>query len=298
MKLFIRNIEVSFKGADINPISKLRVVFDVGKHDGESFNAGVIRIYNLNFSSRGALAKLISSEFDPDTKPTMQCILRVGYGDQLVQLLAGDILFATNQRIGPDWVTEIKIYAGLYNARVALTTLSYGKNTSAKKITNDLLATIKGVDIQYTQEADKALQKKSVLSYSMAGNVYNEAKVFLSSYGLSFKIEDDGVLLVYVPGKPRESKRSQNDANTFSPENGLLGTPKITSSGIEIRSLLRPQVKILQRFYVDSESINETLQNQDRFTNEYFITGLKHSGDTHSDEWHTEIIGAYVGIDN
>lgn len=295
MKLFNRNIEVSFKGVDINPITKLRVIFDVGKHDGENFNAGVIHIYNLNSSSRGALAKLISS--DSSTEPTMQCIIRVGYGDQLIQLLAGDVLYATNQRIGPDWLTEIRIYAGLYNARVATINIDYASKTSAIKVTNDLLAKIKGVDIQFTKEAEDILQNKSIKDGTFSGGAYKEAKLFLSRYGLSFKIEDDGVLFVYVVGKPRESTRNQNEANTFSPDNGLLGTPKITSSGVELRSLLRPQIKILQRIYIDSESINETLQNQNRFTNEYFVTGLKHSGDTHSDEWFTEMIGAYVGID-
>lgn len=296
MKLFNRNVEVTFEGADINPVTKLRVAFDVEKQDGEQFNTGTIRIYNLNSVSRGSIAKVIHNELTPWAEPIIKCTLRVGYGDQLVQLISGDILFATNQRIGPDWITDIEIYTGRYAALKSDLQISYGKKTSAKKVANDILATIKDVDIHYTQEAEKALQNKSVLSYSMSGIAYNEAVVFLSRYDLKFTIEDDGILLVYKKNEPQDPNRNQTEANTFKPENGLLGSPKVTRSGVEFQALLRPQVKILQRVYVESQSVNETLQNQDRFSNEYFVTGLKHTGDTHSDEWYTDITGSYVGL--
>jgi len=296
MKLFNRNVEVTFEGADINPVTKLRVAFDVSKQDGVQFNVGTIRIYNLNSSSRGALARIIQSQDDPCIGEHIKCTLRVGYGDQLIHLITGDILFASNQRVGPDWITDIEIYTGRCAAIKSDLQISYGKKTSAKKIANDLLATIKNVDIQYTQEAEKALQNKSVLSYSMSGIAYNEAAVFLSRYDLKFTIEEEGSLLVYKKGEPRDLTSSQTELNTFKPENGLVGSPKVTRSGVEFQSLLRPQVKILQRVYVESQSVNETLQNQDRFSNEYFVTGLKHTGDTHSDEWFTEIEGAYVEL--
>jgi len=296
MKQFNRNIEVSFEGADINPVTKLRIAFDVSKQDGVQFNVGTIRIYNLNPSSRGTLARIIHNQDDPCIGEYIKCTLRVGYGDQLIHLITGDVLFASNQRLGPDWITDIELYTGRCAAIKSRLQLSYGKKTSAKKIANDLLATILGVDIQYIEEAEKALQNKFALSYSMSGIAYNEAAVFLSRYDLKFTIEEDGSLLVYKKGEPRDLTSSQTELNTFKPENGLLGSPKVTRLGVEFQSLLRPQIKILQRVHVESKSISETLQNQDKYSREYFVTGLKHTGDTHSDEWFTEITGSYVAL--
>ena len=296
MKLFNRNIEVSFQGVDITPITKLRISFEVDKQDGEQFNNGKIRIYNLNASSRASLAKIIHYEPTPWAEPIVKCILKVGYGDELVQLISGDILIATNQRVGPDWITDIEIFTGLYDSQKSDVKLDYSKTTSAKKIVNDLLSTIENVDIQYTVEAEKALSNKKVQDYTMTGIAYNEGRLFLSRFGLDFIIEDDGILLVYVSGEPRETQRNESNSVTFKPANGLLGSPKVTRTGVEFQALIRPQIKILQRVYVESQSVNETLQNQDKYSNEYFVTGLKHSGDTHSDEWYTEITGTYVDI--
>ncbi len=295
--LFNRNFEVSFKGVDILPISRLRVSFDVSKQDGEQFNNGIIRVYNLNSSSRAALARVIHNSKTPWVEPKIQCTLKVGYGEELVQLISGDILIATNQRIGPDWITDIEVYTGWFSSKKSGTQLHYGKRTSAKKIINDLLSKIADFDIQYTTKAESELKGKTVQSYTMAGIAFNEAKIFLARYGLRFAIEDDGILLVYVFNNPRDEARAQNNSVTFKPTNGLLESPKITRVGVEFKALLRPQIKILQRVYVESQSINETLQNQDKFTNEYFVTGLKHTGDTYSDEWYTEISGSYIGLD-
>lgn len=295
--LFNRNVEVSFKGVDILPVSRLRVAFDVSKQDGEQFNNGIIRIYNLNSSSRSALAKVIHNSKTPWVEPIIQCTLKVGYGDELVQLISGDVLIATNQRIGPDWITDIEVYTGWFSSKKSGTQLDYGAKTSAKKVVNDLLSKISDFDIQYTTKAESKLKGKTVQAYTMNGNAYNEAKVFLPRYGLRFSIEDDGILLVHAFNEPRDETRNENNTSTFNPTNGLLDSPKITRVGVEFKALLRPQIKILQRVYVESQSINETLQNQDRFTNEYFITGLKHTGDTYSDEWYTEISGSYVGLD-
>lgn len=291
---FERKIRVSFDGVSVAPVEKLRVSFQVDKDDGEHANRGMIRIYNLNASSRSALARAFPIE-TPFVEPVIKCYLFTGYGDRLVQLIGGEVLSATNQRIGPDWITDIEIYTGLYAATVSNIQISYDGKTSAKKVITDLLAPI-GVDIRYTDAAESALQGKTVTDYSTSGLSIYETNNFLSRYGLAFVIEEDGIGLVYVNNSPREGERNQRFENTFNQENGLIGTPKVTRSGIEFQSLLRPTIRIMQRIYVESQTINQTLQNSSNLASEYFVTDIKHIGDTHSDEWFTEITGAYVGL--
>jgi len=295
---FNRNIELSFKGDGIKipPISKLRMSFDIDSQDGSQFYHGVVRIYNLKSSSRAALARVIYNSTTPWAKPIITCTLKVGYGKELIQLISGEVFVTTNQRIGADWITDIEVYVGLFAAKKSATTLDYKGKTSAKKIANDLLSKIIGFDIQYTQESEEELKGKTVKQYSMAGNGYNEAKEFLARFSLDFELRSDGVLLVYKKGKPKVANETKTNENTFKPTNGLLGSPKVTRSGVEFQSLLRPNLRLFQHVYIESQTINETLQNQKQVTNKYFITGLKHIGDTWSDEWYSEVVGAYVGV--
>lgn len=293
---FERKVRVSFDGVSITPVENLRVSFQVDKDDGEHANRGMIRIYNLNTSSRSALARAFPVE-TPLIEPVIKCYLFVGYGDRLVQLIGGEVLSATNQRVGPDWITDIEVFTGLLAATVSSIQVSYDGKTSAKKVIDDLLAPI-GVDIRYTQEAQAAIEGKAVTDYATSGLSIYETNNFLSRYDLGFVIEEDGIGLVYKKHAARESGRNQNAENTFKQENGLIGTPKVTRSGVEFQALLRPTVRIMQRIYVESQTISQTLQNESRIANEYYVTGIKHTGDTRSDDWFTEITGAYVGLDD
>lgn len=291
---FDRKVRVSFDGISIPPVEKLRVAFQVDKDDGEHANRGTVRIYNLRASSRSALARAFPVE-TPFVEPVIKCYLFTGYGDRLVQLIAGEVLSATNVRVGPDWITEIEVFTGIQAATMSNIQVSYDGKTTAKKIINDLLAPI-GVDIRFTEDAEKAVQGKTVSDYSTSGLSIYETNNFLSRYNLAFVIEDDGIGLVYVRNQPRENSRDQRSENTFNQESGLIGTPKVTRTGVQFRALLRPTVKVLQRIYVESQTINATLQNESKLASEYFVTGVKHIGDTHSEDWYSEIIGAYVGL--
>lgn len=291
---FERRVRVSFDGVSITPVEKLRVSFQVDKDDGEHSNRGMIRIYNLNASSRSALARAFPVE-TPLIDPVIKCFLFVGYGDRLVQLIGGEVLSATNQRVGPDWITDIEVFTGLLAATSSSIQVGYDGKTSAKKVIDDLLAPM-GLDIRYTPQAQAAIEGKAVTDYATSGLSIYESNSFIARYDLRFTIEEDGIGLVYKKHTAREAERNQTSENTFKQENGLIGTPKVTRSGVEFQSLLRPTVRIMQRVYIESQTISETLQNESRIANEYYVTGVKHTGDTRSDDWFTEITGAYVGL--
>jgi len=291
--LFERKIRINFSGIKIPPVEKLRISFEVEKSDGSQMNHALIRIYNLNPSSRHALARVVHKKTIMQ-EPVITCHLAAGYQGELRQLISGDIYTATNQRVGPDWITDIELFTGIGRVKRSASTVSYALKTSAKQIVDELLAPL-GLIFRFTSEAFKKLTSETVLSYSASNLSTKAAAVFLDRYRLGLMIEDDNQGLVYALDYPRDSTTA-NDSNTFSIKNGLIGSPKVTITGVEFQSLLRPTVKILQRVFVESETINETLQNQNDYRSEYYVTGLKHIGDTHSDEWYTEIEGAYVGV--
>lgn len=292
--LFERTAKVIFTGINVPAVEGLRIAFQVDKSDGQSFNHGSIRVYNLAANTRNALARTVPYE-TPLADPVVTVSLFAGYVGNAVNLITGDLLSATNYRAGPDWITEMEIYSGMAAAMKSIATVSYNGRTSSKKVLEDILAPMK-IDIKYTAGASEALQGQSVPGYTADGKSMAEANNFLSRYNLEFTLEEQGQGLVYAKFKPRDQQTTRTDTNSFTPKNGLIGTPKITRDGAEFRSLLRPGVKLLQRVFIESQTISATIQNSKNLSAELFAKKITHTGDTRADEWYTDLQGFYASL--
>jgi hypothetical protein len=226
--------------------------------------------------------------------PIVMVKLSAGYGEEIAHLYSGDILWAHNEQRGPDWITQMELYTGLAAATSAASQVSFAKQTQARSVLESILKPL-DVSIRYTPEAEQVLSGKIVEDYTTSGLAHREADDFLRRYDLAFTIEEDKQGLVYRPTRPREPDRQRSEENTFSADNGLVDTPKITRSGVEIRSLLRPQIRIFDKFFVRSPTVQGTLRSVD-YSAEYYAIHLRHIGDTHGEDWHTEIEGAYTKL--
>jgi len=294
---FNRSVRVEFTGANINPITNLRVAFEVDKNDGQQFNHALLTIWNLNATSRAQIARPMPLDIDlrfEMVTPIVSVRLFAGYGEKTSFLYGGDILWAHNSQEGPDWLTRIELYTGLAAATSAAAQVSFAKQTQARSVLESILKPLE-LSLRYTPEAEDVLIGKIVEDYTASGLAYREADEFLRRYDLAFTIEEDGQGLVYRPTRPREPDRAREEGNTFSADNGLVDTPSVTRSGVEIRSLLRPEMRIFDKFFVRSPTVQGTLRNVD-YAAEYYAIHLRHVGDTHGDDWHTEIEGAYTKL--
>lgn len=307
MPKFNRAVRVDFlsSAADpvgdvIEPITDLRVSFDVDKADGIQMNHATLVIYNMSPNDRAAISRPMPLRFDLRyalVDPVVTVRIFAGYEQDTVRhLYTGDLLFAHTNRVGPDWVTQIELYTGLSQATRPIQ-VSFRTPTPAREILEAIVRPL-ALTLRYTPDAAITLEGKLVQDYSVSGIAYREAEIFLRNrFGLSFTIEDEGQGLVYVPTKARAPNEAKSDANTFAPRTGLIGTPRITRTGIELRSLLRPDFALFQRFFVDSETTRGTLQSPD-YTPEYFAAQVKHAGDNRGDEWFTDIVGFYANLDS
>lgn len=289
--MFDRSARIEFEGVDIKDIEDLRIVFDVDKNDGLQFNHGNIVIYNLSRENRAKIARPYPLGY-PMIEPIIKVSLYAGYVGNEVLILSGDILSATNEKRGPEWMTTIDIYSGLDDSTKADAQVSFAIATDAKVVADKLLSEL-GIDIKYTPDALAEIQNKKTSDFAASGLAANEATTFLARYGLAFTIEENGQGLVYVDERPRNPDAAKSNDNTFKPTNGLLGTPKITRSGVEIKSLLRPRLKLFERIFVESETTKGSLQASPDYSPDYHIIGLRHVGDTRGDDWFTEIECAY-----
>lgn len=305
MMKFLRECRVEFYNITpegtfqvIQAISELRIKFEVDKTDGSQMNHATLLIYNMRPTDRASIARPMPLSFDwrySIIEPAVTVRIYVGYNNEFVHMYTGDILWAHTNRIGPDWVTQMELYTGLTQSTTP-SQVSFSKPTSARVVLEAIAAPLE-VTLRYTDAAAVALEGKQVTDYSGSGLAYREANQFLRKYGLAFTMEDEDQGLIYSPNSPRDPNQQKAPGNTFSPTSGLIGTPKITRAGVEIRSLLRPNMALMQRFFVESETIRGTLQGSPDYSPEYFASHIRHSGDNRGDEWYTDIEGFYARLE-
>lgn len=291
--MFKRSAQVSFGGVSVPTVTDLRVIFEVDKSGGEHLNRANIEIYNLSTTSRAQLAKPFNLG-EPLVEPLIRVFLRAGYEGEEVQMIAGELLSGVNQKDGPDWITTLDVVSGINAATKSTTNTSIGKPTSARVIADKLLDTL-GIEIRYTEEAAQRLGRERANDFSASGLSFRETTIFLRRYDLEFTIEEDGQGLVYVENRPRNPNGGQNADNTFTPDNGLVGAPAITRTGVEFRALLRPRIRLLERIFVESQTITGTLRGE-RLPADYRVLAVRHTGDTRGEDWFTEIEGAYSNL--
>ena len=99
----------------------------------------------------------------------------------------------------------------------------------------------------------------------------------------------------YVPVDP--------DPIVVSPTTGLIGSPQQTDAGVNIRSLLNPNIvmvlpprlikidQALTRQELKRIGVNSSSLEQD---GTYKIIGVRHVGDTRGNDWYTEVVGLSV----
>jgi hypothetical protein len=293
MALFDRSIRVEFSGVDIPKITDLRVAFEVDKNDGLQFNHGLITIYNMSANNRFKIARAHPDGF-PMIEPIITVSLYAGYKDKEILLFTGDVLSAINSKRGPTWQTEIDIYSGLNDSTRADVQVSFSLPTNSKSIIDQLLANL-NIDIKYTPEAFSILRSRRINDFSASGMAAKEASILLSRYGLGFTIEESGQGLVYVSYKARNPQSGKTNDNSFTPQNGLIGTPMITRRGIDLKAYLRPRLKLFEKIFVQSATTTGTLQAVD-YSPEYHIIGLKHIGDNRGADWFSELECIYSSL--
>lgn len=299
---FGRVCRLEFLDKPIRPITDLRIQFETESNDGQQMNRANIVVYNLEPNARAAIARPVQLDVDINlnffNNPIVTVKLFAGYKDDLVQLFAGNIWSCFHNKVGPDWITTMELLTNYEQMMKSQVQVSFGEPTAPKDIVQEILKPLK-LNVKFTSKATQVLeQSEKVSDYSTSGLAYREADNFLKKYGLSFTSEDDGQGLVYDPSEPRDPDVAKTNYNTISPETGLVGTPKITSSGVELKTLLRPNLKLFQKIFVEAETLRGTLKDSTTYAAEYYPIHIKHTGDNRGDEWHTDIDATYISIVN
>ena len=100
------------------------------------------------------------------------------------------------------------------------------------------------------------------------------------------------------------SEREDSDTYTFTPANGLIGTPEIKINGVDVDVLLNPRIRPYDLYAVESETAALTFNSIyykpfefPRTSGESLnqVIAIRHEGDYYGDTWQTSLEGIRAG---
>jgi hypothetical protein len=275
-------------------LGELRTSFDVRQFDRQSPNTADILVYNLSDNTKMKLSR----EF---TKVS----LRAGYESNFAPIFEGTIRQFRSGRSSPT-DTYLNIRAGdgdiAYTQGVMQVTLSAG--ATAEDMINSILQALAPLGVTRGQVVGLP-PERSIRAVVLSGMIREVLRELCQGWRLSWSIQNGRL----------DIRPSENAVDTRSPivlnsVTGLIGRPEQTIDGVRARALLNPQITVARTLQIDNKSIQQgqydlsnfgPVQNDAldrvRITEDglYRVVAVDHVGDTHGQEWYSEIVCLAIG---
>lgn len=273
-------------------VSLLRCLFKTSYVMNTAAQIGTLVVYNMNAATEKAT---IEEGF--------QIRVEGGYEQgQYGEIFTGDILqIIRNREDGIDYRLEILAMRGIGAFDINHTRSTIAANSEPRDIINTVC-----------KNADEKIPVGEI-SENLSQRPLPRGKVLFGTPGKYLR--DIALANNACFGLNEEGKAVMECANDEIPEDhvlyltpmtGLVGTPKYTDNGIQIKMLLEPRIKIRGLVKIDNDIIQRQLisvgsdgkssTGQDQKlqfdkNGEYKVISYSHSMDTFGDEWVTEVIG-------
>jgi len=282
-------------------VTGLRMAFDIEKNLTEIPNPATFKLWNLSAAKRAQIED-----------PEIYCSLNAGYGPNPPLIFKGAVIDAYSHPEGPDIVTYLEVRDGFIEWRDEISTVNFSpKESKTKKgVVRNLNATAKNIinycakDLKMAVKYDSSVQDflfKRGFSYygaareaisrvcKAAGYIFSIQNGVIYIHSRQWSITDSGILITSDSGMIGSPERlrttAKQTAKVKDEETGKkvdvkTATPKF--DGWRITSLLRPELECGDYFIVKSKMTP--------FENGKTIraTKVRHSGDTHTDDWYTQ----------
>lgn len=277
------------KGIDL---SQLRFVFQISAADIETPNTAFIRVYNVSDDT----ANKIRKEYT-------RVILQAGYDNANFGVIFDGTLkqIKRGRENATDNFLDLIAADGdiPYNFAVLNKSLSAGMSQADRL---DAIAKAAGVEVTYRPASfpGGVLPRGKVLW----GMFRDEMRNFATTTGTTWNIQDGKIQVVpltsYVPG----------EAVVLTSRTGMIGLPRQTQLGIEVRCLLNPRIRIGTRVKIDNKSIQEAFRQVTRATESltqeaytafaklatisadgfYRVLSIDYEGDTRGNSWYCDLV--------
>ncbi|WP_231985542.1 baseplate hub protein [Pseudomonas vancouverensis] len=266
---------------------QFRIQFNVDISPGDAVSFADIRLYNMN--KRSAIAQRSS------------IVLRAGYSDNIDAIFTGFVTNTLREREpgSPEIITRLICRSGQPATDRLSAQLSFGVGSRVEEVIRALArAWPLPVDIDNAQFADTPALTSGLV---VDGDIPSAMADLAYAYKFEW-MQDRGRIVVTKPNMPRSTTIVQVDQ--FS---GMIGIPEVSRGpdglGVFVAVQLSPSLRINGKINVESEFATfntgnlfvSELSGDATANGEYNVLAMKHSGDSHSDQWRTEIDGLRAG---
>lgn len=258
-------------------VSELRCEFSIVKTAKTEANQSTVTIYNLNPEDENKLIR-----------EGQRIIIEAGYeGSQYGRIFIGNIIQPLRSKEnGVDYkLTLVSMDSDRY-VTYGLVGVSLVAQQSSRDAVKSLLT-------KSSQQVGSGYLGDTKIVYPRGKVMFGMSRTYLEQISRSENMlcyTSDGAVNI-VSAKDVE----KGSIFYFTPENGLIGTPKQNEIGIECEVLLNPQIKINSLFKIDNNRIENyqyspgnpvrSLDSQGI----YRVIKLTHEGDTRGGSWTTKI---------
>lgn len=253
---------VGSEGAGLS-IKNLRIKFDIKKtSDGEA-NTASISVYNLSKDNQN---RIISEWQD--------IRLLAGYKGYERLIFAGQIRTAIPVVDGPDRILKIECGDGDREILRGFVNKTIEAGATADDVVNECQKSMFDVKASHKDSLSKQYSRGRTLS-GRASDVLDEVT---RSEDAQWSMQDGQLVLL------KGGNVMPNAAWLISDATGMLGSPEPTTVGVKVRTLLNPAYLIGGVAKIESEVFGGGIR----------IESISHVGDTHGEEWASELEGLSV----
>lgn len=299
------SLVIGAEGGTGKELSGLRIAFSIEKGSTKSPNKCSVKVWNTAPATR-SLIEVIGNVV----------ILKTGYSEDIgaATIFSGNVTRALTVKEGPDWVTELELEDGFLEFRDTKVSLSFAAGVTAKQVLTDISKRF-GLPVR-PLPADTG-NKTYPAGFAFVGRVRDAMDKVCENAGLEWSIQNREVQVIKKGGV------FKRQAYVLSSDAGLIGSPTsesktmtekaaakdgITSkqSGVRTTTKKDKDGTVQQMLQVLGYKVVSLLQpliepggyvqlKTAGIKGEFFrVEELTHVGDTHGNDWHTELTLRFV----
>lgn len=281
----------------------IRITFEVNYYPDQSGKTApaYIRIYNLSETNNELIC-------DNQTKVSVK--LEVGYKYNVKTIYEGDINTKFANFEETDVVTNMWGFGFDGTLPKWTKTFSFPPKGNELYSWSDMINTFcqqNHVIFAIPSDIEDKFKMKNFKSMSFTG-LSNFLDALSKDLNVKYFITKEDYINIYFSSLNEDSIGITSETKVLSRENGLLNDPNVTGAGLEIKTLLNPDLKPFDSVLIKSEYAKLSVGSSANFTDalkrigarfedssyknfysKSFILYLTHRGDTFSDVWESQI---------
>lgn len=255
----------------------LEISFNVLKSMDNYASSGTLSVKGL---SRDVIASLSTSyDFDTGEFKKTYVKLEAGYGNSVSTILEGNIIQLDSDLTNPDMKINARVVSGAYNNQA-----SEDKSISLKDSTIQQIFEEVAKLNEMTVLIDENLKNKVIPNYSFYGKPFSHVNALHKNFSRLGNIFIDGKTLAFLDKNKGRPNSVKTIIDTYS---GLVGTPKYSSAGCSIISLLNNSLQVGGVIELKNHKIS-------KLNSDYVINTLSHKGSNRGNEFFSEILARRV----